>query len=254
MGPVGEVDRIMGLVNASQQVVVQDPTVVNDVTMDVGGQMADVVSRHAWFRLNASTPEVLHMVKCPGGLWSGTEWIPMLADGQPAPRPQDFIPGLYDSVSRRIPTPIPRVAPADELPDGWAFVQIDTYFWIDQAPGQWETVSATASVPSLSVTVQAAPERLVVNPGDGGGPVLCEGAQPAIHNDTYVEGTPGCTYVYRNSSSMAANGATFPLQVAIEWHVTWSASNGEGSDLGMLRSDSVVRDLPVAEIQAVLTG
>ena len=131
---------------------------------------------------------------------------------------------------------------------------MDTYFWVDQAPGQWDTVSATASVPTLSVTVQAVPERLVVTPGDGGGPVVCEGPQPAIDNDTYVEGMPGCTYVYRNSSSTAANGATFPLQVAIEWHVTWSASNGQAGDLGGLRTDSAVRDLPVAEIQAVLTG
>ena len=75
-----------------------------------------------------------------------------------------------------------------------------------------------------------------------------------IHNDTYVEGTPGCTYVYRNSSSMAPNGATFPLQVTIEWHVTWSASTGDSGDLGMLRTTSPVRDLAVAEIQAVLTG
>ncbi len=51
---------------------------------------------------------------------------------------------------------------------------------------------------------------------------------------------------------MAPNGKTFPVTVAIVWHATWQASNGESGDLGSLTTTSAVRELPVAEIQAVV--
>ena len=46
---------------------------------------------------------------------------------------------------------------------------------------------------------------------------------------------------------------TYPVTVAIVWHATWQSSNGESGDLGILTTTSVTRDLPVAEIQAVVT-
>ena len=114
-------------------------------------------------------------------------------------------------------------------------------------------MSATSSVPGLSLTVTAAPERMLVDPGDGGS-VDCPGAPLALLPNSSPDGFNGCGYVYRNSSAMAPNGETFPVTVTIEWHVTWSASNGESGDLGTLSTTSAPYDLPVAEIQAVVTG
>lgn len=250
MGPAAQVAAVMAAVNARAPVEVEDPTDANDVVMR--GNVPVGESRYTWFRMAGGAPQILHMVRCEGEVMWRTQWMDVNADGSPAPRPADFLPALRDSVRRRIPMPVPRVAPADEHPDGWTYAQLDTYFWVEQAAGQWETVSATASVPGLSVTVSAEPERLIVHPGDGGGPVVCEGPQPAIRNDEYYEGMPGCRYRYRNSSAMAPNGATFPLQMEIEWRVTWSASNGRGGDLGVTRTTSEVRDLAVAELQAVV--
>lgn len=52
---------------------------------------------------------------------------------------------------------------------------------------------------------------------------------------------------------MAPNGQTWPVTVSIVWHVTWSATTGEGGDLGYVSTASAVRQLPVAEIQVVIT-
>ena len=52
---------------------------------------------------------------------------------------------------------------------------------------------------------------------------------------------------------MSPNGQTWPVLVSIVWHATWSATTGEGGDLGYVTTTSAVRQLAVAEIQAVIT-
>ena len=83
--------------------------------------------------------------------------------------------------------------------------------------------------------------------------VDCPGAPPALAPNSSPAGFDGCGHVYRDSSAMAPNGATFPVTVTIVWHATWQASNGTSGDLGRLSTTSTPRDLPVAEIQAVVT-
>ena len=162
------------------------------------------------------------------------------------------MPGAFDSVERQLPAPVPVIAPADRNANGFAYVQNRTFFWVERVPGQWAPVSATAAVPGLAVTVTAVPEVLRVDTGDGGG-VECPGAPPALPPDSSPAGFDGCGYVYRDSSATAPNGATFPVTVTIVWHATWRASNGTSGDLGRLSTTSTTRDLPVAEIQAVVT-
>lgn len=202
------------------------------------------------FRVVGGSVEVLHDVDCDGELADRTEWITIGPDGRAMPTPQQFLPQLQDSVTERVPAPVARIAPADEDRNGWTYANFDTYFWVDAGPGQWDVVSATASVPGLSVTVQAVPQRLVVDPGDGSGAFSCEGRPPVASNDVWYDGMPGCIHRYVNSSSMSGNGETFRVTVAIDWAVRWSASNGESGSLGGLRT-SGSRDLAVAEIQAI---
>ena len=106
----------------------------------------------------------------------------------------------------------------------------------------------------IAVTVQAAPVRLVIDPGDGSEPVVCDGAPTAVTKAAYHPDIEGCSYIYRHSSATAPNGETFPVVASIVWHATWSASTGEGGDLGYLSTTSDVRDLAVAEIQALIVA
>ena len=134
---------------------------------------------------------------------------------------------------------------------GFAYVQNHTFFWVDQAPGQWATVSGTNSAGGISVSVQAIPQRLIVDTGDGN-TITCEGAPPAFVQGMDPTTFQGCAHVYRDSSSMAANGETFPVTVTIEWSASWSASDGQGGSLGTRRTTSEVRQLAVAESQAIV--
>jgi hypothetical protein len=113
-------------------------------------------------------------------------------------------------------------------------------------------VSGSTSAGGVSVTVQAVPERLVVNAGDGSEAIVCLGPQPAVTQATYRPDIEGCSHRYRDSSAMAPNGETFPLVASIVWHASWLASTGEGGDLGYISTTSAVRDLAVAEIQSVV--
>jgi len=209
------------------------------------------------FSVDSTDPnavKVLYRIQCKWG--TRFEWFLQRNNdpagmGPPIVTPAMLLPDLYASVERVMPRPIPRVAPADWDDKGYAYVQVPVFFWVDQRQGQWATISGTAAVPGLSVTLQAAPEQLVVSTGDGGG-VTCEGAPPAFSQGASPTTFDGCGYTYRDSSAMAENGETFPLQMSIIWHVTWSASNGEAGDLGTLTTTSDVRQLPVAEIQALI--
>jgi len=205
------------------------------------------------------TISVLYSIQCPF-VPARFEWFGTAAtDPAQAPTalpivtPAMLLPDLFASVERALPRPLPRIAPADTDPDGYAFVQNPVFFWVDQADGQWATVSGTASLPGLSVTVTAAPEELLVSTGDGGS-LSCPGAPPAFPAGADPMSFSGCGYTYTDSSAMAPNGATFPVTVSIVWHVTWNASNGESGDLGTLTTTSDTRELPVAEIQAIVTG
>jgi hypothetical protein len=211
------------------------------------------------FRTNDGVVEMEWIHSCPGQAPSSV-WLPFFGTpGDPVTATPpvftsaDLVPSVFDSVRRQLPEPVPVIAPADRNEGGYAYVQFHTYFWVEQRAGQWATVTATSSVPGLSLTVTAEPVSMVVDTGDGGR-VECPGAPPALAPSASPVGFEGCGYVYRDSSAMAPNGATFPVTVTVDWHATWTASNGESGDLGVLSTTSSPRNLPVAEIQAVVTG
>jgi hypothetical protein len=133
------------------------------------------------------------------------------------------VPGVWVSVQRQLPVPVPRIAPADFNPHGFTFVQNSTFFWVDQAQGQWAPVTGSASAGGITVTVQATPTRLIVDTGDGGG-TTWDGPPPAFVQGMKLSTFRGCEYTYHDSSAMAPNGETFPVTMTIEWSASWSAS------------------------------
>jgi hypothetical protein len=170
--------------------------------------------------------------------------------GAPAVTPRDLVPPAQDEVERKLPTPN-WSTPADWDAGHFAYVQVPTYFWVDDAT--WSDVSARATAGAVWAEAVATPEKLVIDPGDGSAPVECIGQPPE-----YVRGTPtatfdGCDYVYRHSSAVAENGTSYPVTVSIVWHVTWTGSDGTSGDLGELTTTAEPRDLQVAEVQAIVT-
>jgi hypothetical protein len=244
-GPISEVRKIWDSINRREQPDIDDPA-APERSYFFG----------PWYRITPATIELRYLVTCTNPDERYDVWVtvtPSESGGfEPQVTPGQLIPDAWDRVQRMLPTPVPRIAPSDLAPDGFAFVQMPTIFWVDQGPGQWEPVSATAAVAGLSLTVTAAPELLVVTTGDGT-TLECPGAPAAFTAGTDPATFDGCAHVYRHSSATSSNGQTYPVTVAIVWHATWQASNGESGDLGVLTTTSATRDLPVAEIQAVVT-
>lgn len=191
------------------------------------------------------------------GTVDNTEWRvydPADPTDPPPPRPQDFLPALLDEQEEALPVPTLRT-PADTDERHHAYVQVPTFFWVDDAT--WAPVSVTAGIPGvLSVTTTATPTKLTIDPGDNTGPFDCT-AKPVPYERgvSQVEQMPKeCSHTYTNSSALAPNGESFAVDVTMTWHVTWSSSNGEAGDLGELVVGDATRQLPVAEIQAIVTG
>ena len=174
------------------------------------------------------------------------DWITLTPDATGTLVPQitaaDLVPGAYDQVVRRLPTPVPRIGPADEDDDGYAFVNVPTFFWLDRGPGQWHPVSAVASAGGVTVTVTAEPVRLVVDPGNGDAPVSCTGFQPVLRDDVRTGGFPAgetCSYRYLDSSAMAPNGQTWPVDGRLSPGTPRGTPRpAQGGDLGHVATTS----------------
>ena len=179
-GDISEVYAIYQAVNAAQTPAPGDTSYIEDELQNPTG--ADRIVEASWYRINGTHVEILYNVVCPGRQYSA--WFdvrPESAGFRPQIRAIQLVPALQAQVIRQLPTPIPRIGPADEDENGYAYVQPNvTYFWVDQGPGQWAVVSGSTSAGGISVTVSATPVRLVVDPGDGSDPVICNGTPPAV--------------------------------------------------------------------------
>jgi hypothetical protein len=154
---------------------------------------------------------------------------------------------LAYEASRELPLPNPRPAMspaigADQL------VGLSTWLWLE--PGSWATLDATASVPGLSATATATPTRVRWDMGDGT-VVACDGPGVAYDptRDDEAQSTD-CKHTYQHVSAGEPSGA-YAATVAVDWAITWSATNGQGGTLpGTSRGTSF--PVPVAERQAVV--
>ena len=227
-----------------------DPNYVEDI---IGNRTVT----SPWYRVTGTTAEVKGFLRCDGENISVT-WRSLVADGTGnlvvQISAQDLLPGARDRVVRRLPTPVPRITPADEDPDGWTYVQNRTFFWVDQGRGPVGDGVGDGQRRRHQRHRAGGAGASGRRPGDGSEPVVCEGAPPAVTKAAYHPDIEGCSFIYRHSSATAPNGETFPVVASIVWHATWSASTGEGGDLGYLSTTSDVRDLAVAEIQALIVA
>ena len=193
-----------------------------------------------------------YRISCPGqppyDVWiaDAAPVDPDDPNARPLPDPEQLARMLYVELSGAIPAPTIRVAPAETDANGYAYVQVPAYFWVDE----WAPLTNSISGGPVTVSVRIDPVRLDVDLGNGDS-ISCTNAPPFTAGDD-IESFVGCGYTYRHSSSMASNGRTWPVTASLVWHGTWSSNIGVGGDMGEIATSSS-RDLPVAEIQAIVT-
>ena len=185
---------------------------------------------------------------CKGVAWGIHIWV---ADsepgGPPAPDPEQLAEILFAEMLVQLPRPTAHVAPTDTEEHGFAFVQTPTYFWIDD----FQPISRTLTLGPTWVTLTASPLRVDVDLGNGD-TISCT-ATPAFGPADRVDAFDGCGYTYRHSSAMSPNGETWPVTVTAVWATAWTSSSGASGGFGDTHLEAPTRQLPVAEIQAIVT-
>ena len=143
--------------------------------------------------------------------------------------------------------------------DRWQYVNEKTWLWL--APDSWVPRRSVASVPGLSVIVDAAPERVdwKIETGtldDHGHPtvdtVTCNGPGTPFRADVAeADQSSDCAYLWKHSSASAADRGLAITATAF-YRVTWSVAGAPGGgSFGLLPSAPRTVRVTVAEIQTV---
>jgi len=162
------------------------------------------------------------------------------------PALQPTAANLAQVALNRLAVPLPTVAtwPAT---GGTSLVNLPVWLHV----GNWSQLTASASAGGLTATITAEPVRADWDMDEGD--VSC-----AVAGATYDASLPpdaqstGCSFTYRHSSGTRSDG-TYHATGTLVWHLRWTATNGQGGDLGEISRTSAFT-LRVEESQALVVS
>jgi hypothetical protein len=134
-----------------------------------------------------------------------------------------FVPGAVDPnaqvfadlVELSVEDPDIEMSP-DEA--GRQLVGLETWLWI----GQWRGISKGDGndVPGIDIRIDARPEKVVWDLGDGSAPITCgAGGTPYDPDRPADEQSTSCSHVFRRSSASRPNGR-FTVSATVHWSAT----------------------------------
>lgn len=142
-----------------------------------------------------------------------------------------------------LPVPGARTWPPSR---GTGLVNLPVWLHVDN----WEPLTASASAGGLTATVEAVPVRAEWDLDEGS--LVCTDAGSAFDETSSPDpGSSSCAYTYRRSSGIRSD-RTFHNSVVVVWHLRWSATNGQGGDLGEVSSPRADFELQIEESQALV--
>jgi hypothetical protein len=147
--------------------------------------------------------------------------------------------------------PSPRLWwPAADRKFGWIYVNVPMDFRAEALAPVSVTARAQNVVGSAWATVTAVPTTLTLVPGEPRGtPLSCSASDAQAPDDPQRPGA--CSYRYRDSSAIGADGRHFTATVTVTWAVSYLSSEGSGSLASLSTSSS--QPVAVAEIQSLVT-
>jgi len=178
----------------------------------------------------------------PVGARQRVQWFP----GTPLPAPQPNAAELAQVALGRLAVPLPTVA-SWPAPGGTSLVNLPVWLHV----GNWSQLTASASAGGLTATITAEPVRAAWNMDEG--TVTCASAgatyEPSIAPDAQ---STDCSFTYQHSSGIRTDG-NFHASGTLVWHMRWSATNGQGGDLGEISRTSAFT-MRVEESQALVVS
>jgi len=146
---------------------------------------------------------------------------------------------------RQLHFPTPTIA---ANPRGEQLVGLPTWLWLSDG---WRPVSATVTVPGVSVAATATPYTVTWYMGDGN-TVTCDGAgTPFTPGSDPKASSPTCGHTY-TSSSAGHQGQAYSVNATVHWTVAWSGA-GQGGTFPDLTTVAGA-NFRVAESQAITSG
>jgi hypothetical protein len=171
----------------------------------------------------------------------GPIWVPAGADAPP-PSPEQ----VAEMARKRLRLPMPKIR---ANPAGEQLVNLPTWMWLDR--DSWGDISATASVPGVSVTATAKPQSATWSMGDGSSVTCTSSGTPFSAGGDPKSASPDCGHTYR-SSSAGRPAQAFLVSVKVQWTVTWSGAGQSGTFPNL--STTASASFRVAESQGITTG
>jgi len=182
-------------------------------------------------------------VYCPGGDTRFPILVPDAEAGAAAPVLSAVEVARVARARLLLPVPLIAANPAGEQ-----LVNLATWLWLSSG---WAPMSATVSVPGVSVTATARPRLVVWSMGDGA-VVTCIGpGTPFNTGRDPAAASPDCGHTYRRSSAGQV-GQAFSVSATVHWTVTWSGAGQSGTFPDL--TTTAITALRVAESQALNNG
>lgn len=189
----------------------------------------------------------IYEATCPGGggTGGGTLWFENPPDGYGGTGPSAR--DLATRAVRLLPIEGPAIGMAPR-PGSVGLVGLPVWMWTAVSPRTWGPVSATASVPGMSVTATAHAEKVVWDMGDGH-TVTCRSPGTVYTLGRGGGKSPTCGYVYARPSGSRPGGA-YVVTATTTWGIDWTGA-GESGALTVTRSSTL--DVRIGELQVLVT-
>jgi hypothetical protein len=180
-----------------------------------------------------NTDGAIYQMTCVGQPGTGGGWV-WLSNPPPGFGGGVTAAQLAARAVEQLPIRGPEIGMAP-APGTTGLVGLPVWIWTAVTPQTWGPVSATASVPGLSVTAVARAAGVVWDMGDGIR-VTCTGPGTPYTRAVGESESPTCGYRYSRPSS-AQPDAAYTVTATTTWEIRWSGG-GQSGQLTQTRSST----------------
>lgn len=133
---------------------------------------------------------------------------------------------------------------------GSGLVGLPIWMWTTVTPETWGPITATASVPGLSVTARAKATSIKWSMGDGDF-VTCENPGTAYDKQRYgARRSPTCGYDGYSEPSRTMSSGRYTITATTTWHVDWWVVGGGATGIETVTRESTT-SIRIDELQVV---
>ncbi|MFK3984470.1 hypothetical protein ACI2K4_29365 [Micromonospora sp. NPDC050397] len=134
---------------------------------------------------------------------------------------------------------------------GTGLVGLPVWMWTAVTPQTWGPITATASVPGLSVTARGIATKITWEMGDAGRSIVCDNPGTPYDKAKYgASASPTCGYDGYSQPSRAKPGGRYTVTATTTWHIDWWVVGGGATGAETVTRESTA-SIRIDELQVV---